>query len=98
MPMALPMFFTRTGCGWSLVLLSPSCPELSLPQQLTVPSADKAHVCSLPIASAVTLARPLTATGCDCGTVDPSPNWPLPFAPQHRTVPSSSKAQECEAL
>jgi hypothetical protein len=58
------------------------------PQQRTVVSSIKAHVCALPSATAETPKRPGTTVGTGLSVVVPSPSWPEKLKPQQRTVVS----------
>ena len=67
------------GTCRSVVVLSPIMPSRFLPQQLTVPSSSRAHVCSYPadIATAVLLSpKPAIGVGVKRCVVVLSPIWP----------------------
>ena len=53
------------------------------PQQVTVPSARRAHVLLSSAATATALTTPGTATGTAELSVVPSPSWSLLLRPQH---------------
>jgi hypothetical protein len=87
---------TATGASLSVVVPSPSCPELLAPQEETVPSLRKARLYSQPAETAFTSVRPLTGTGVRAQApslhvsgpvVVPSPSWPARFWPHAITVP-----------
>src|SRR5207249_119337 len=81
------------------LVATPSRPSSFRPQQRTVPSCRRAHVCSAPDDAAMALVIP--GTGPD-GVVDmepsgdPLPSWPQVLSPQQRTVPSWRRAQVCQ--
>src|SRR5450432_1014309 len=72
---------------------SPSCPLVSAPQQVTVPSLPEAQLCAAPAVTAP--LAPATSTGRARSVVVPSPSCPLSLAPQQSTRRSASSTQVC---
>src|SRR5437016_2079047 len=90
-------------CGQGRVPLAlvatPSRPSSFRPQQRTVPSCKRAHVCSAPDEAAMAVAIPVTGPDgvVDVKSEDPLPSWPQVLSPQQRTVPSRRTTQVCSA-
>ncbi len=91
--MAVVMPATATGVALSVVVPSPSWPDVSVPQQRTVWSASRAHEESLPALTETAVVMPTTATGVEAAACVPSPSFPALFEPQQATVPSSRRPQ-----
>src|SRR5262245_51662555 len=71
-PLVRPL--TSTGVSRSVVVPSPSCPRLLLPQHLTPPALVSAQLYPPPAVTAATpLVRPVTSTGVSRSIVVPSP-------------------------
>src|SRR5216117_507677 len=72
---------------------SPRCPELPSPQHLAVLSPRSAHANSSPVATWLTVVRPLTATRTEESSKVPLPSCPNWLCPTHCTVPSGRRTQ-----
>jgi hypothetical protein len=71
-----------------VVVPSPTCPALFLPQHRPDPPSVTTHVVESPAVTCSTpVASPLTATGSVQSLVVPSPTCPYVFRPQHFTAP-----------
>src|SRR5437773_7101489 len=82
------------------LVATPSRPSSFRPQQRTVPSCRRAHVCSAPDDAAMALVIPVTGPDGVADmepSGDPLPSWPQVLSPQQRTVPSWSTTQLCSA-
>jgi hypothetical protein len=85
-----PVAVTATGVvtGVLVVVLFPSCPRPSFPQQYAFPSVDRAQVNCWPAeiwvsVTPVSAPEVVTATGVFCGVVvDPFPSSPEVSSPQ----------------
>src|SRR5207248_7590358 len=89
-PPLLPL--TATGVATLTISPFPSWPASLCPQQATVWSESRAHVCPDPAAIAVALVTPV-ATGKDEPVVLPPPSCPPSPAPQQNTAPFTKRAQ-----
>ena len=90
---------TATGTKLSVVLLLPSCPLKLLPQQLTAPVFNNAHVWKTPAVIETAVAPPIngfTATGTELVTVVPLPSRPERLWPQQLTAPVFNTAHVWE--
>jgi hypothetical protein len=76
-----------------VVLMSPNCPRVLLPQQYTVPSVRRAQVKSPPALRETTSASDATAPGVERVALEPSPSCSETLLPQHETVPPDNSAQ-----
>ena len=87
---------TFAGTELSSVLPLPSCPSLLLPQQLTAPVFNNAHVWKSPAVIETAVADPsvnaATATGAELSVVVLLPSCPLKFRPQQLTAPVFNNA------
>src|SRR5690349_18422409 len=72
---------------------SPSCPDSSSPQHITMPAASRAQVWFHAVATDVAPATFITATGVYDDASVPFPRLSAVPTPQHRTVPSCRTAQ-----
>src|SRR5699024_10817866 len=73
---------------------SPSCPRSLAPQQLTMPPAWMAQLCSSPSATLVT--RPGRATGdAVCERPPSAPSCPRSLPPQQKSLPALATEQLC---
>ena len=73
---------TAVGTLWSVVVPSPSCPAVPLPQQYAMPVLVNPHVCAVPADIVLKVRLPETATGTGWLVVVPSPSCPLALYPQ----------------
>jgi hypothetical protein len=89
-----PPWSVDTGIDELVVVPSPNCPELLLPQHLTKPSAKTAQEWDDPVATNFAVEILLTDTGLEEVVVVPFPSAPLVPAPQHFTEPSANTAHE----
>jgi len=93
---------TATGAELEMVVPLPSRPSKLLPQQLTAPVFNNAHVWELPAVIETAVADPsvnaATATGTKLEVVLPLPSSPLPLKPQQLTAPVFNNAHVWELL
>src|SRR5687768_6015610 len=73
---------TTTGPDRSVVVPSPSCPRLFLPQQYALPSLVSAHVCCTPASMRTNLSPVATETGASRFVDELSPSCPFTLLPQ----------------
>ena len=90
---------TATGTKLSVVLPLPSCPLKFLPQQLTAPVFNNAHVWEPPAVIETAVApsvNAFTATGPELEVVVPLPSCPSSLLPQQLTAPVFNTAHVWE--
>src|SRR5438552_18257376 len=100
---SVPMFRIWVGAARSVLVPSPSCPNLFAPHVHTEPSRNPAAVYapgsrSFPAATApMTLPNPGTGAGVERLVNVPSPSSPNVLSPHAHSVPSALTPTECRA-
>lgn len=84
---------TATGVCRSVVVSSPSAPDVLRPQHIIELLLSKVQLCQYPPVISVAVAIPAAATEVSRSVVVPSPSCPYVLSPQHRTVPLVKTAQ-----
>ena len=86
---------TWVGIFRSIIVPSPTYPNMLLPQHFTAPSIMRAQDVSPTSDISTTLFKLNTSVGVSVEGAIPIPNWPNRLLPQHLTLPLLSKAQAC---
>ena len=90
---AVVMPLTATEVTGSVVVPSPSSPELFLPTHLTVPTKRPTQVMWAPAEIAVAVVMPVITTGIEELFMVPSPSWWASPCPQQFAAPLERAAQ-----